>query len=136
MTDPGPIPWIRIVGWTVFIHMLLIALSIIEVLIYSMIIKPGQTEAFYNEHVQFSAPIVSIIFGIVLFYLVAQLLAKNRYPVRKQIAWGLPLVYIIIDIAILLFSKTDWSGQFLVLTLSFGTKFIASYLGAMRAKSP
>ena len=55
--------WLKLIGWAILSHIILIAISFIEVFIYSIIVNPGQEESVYNEHAAQSAPYVAIIFG-------------------------------------------------------------------------
>ncbi len=132
MKNNSKMPWLKIIVWgAIGIHLILIILSIIEVAVYSLIINPGKEESFYNEHAQTTAPYVSIIFGIIIFYSVAKSISKNKLQVWKKIGVWLALVYIITDLGILYFSNINWSEMYLVVILSAITKFISSYFGAM-----
>lgn len=135
MTTNNKIPWLKIIGWALLIHVILIALSILEVVIFSTIIEPGQEPTYYEQHAQMTAPYVSIIFGIILFYLISRLLVKKRYNKRKLIGLMLPGIYIIMDIVFLLLSDTNWGQQYLVFMMSFVTKTLASYIGATTIKN-
>lgn len=135
MTTNNKIPWLKIIGWALLIHVILIALSILEVVIFSTIIEPGQEPTYYEQHAQLTAPYVSIIFGIILFYLISRLLVKKRYNKRKLIGLMLPGIYIIMDIVFLLLSDTNWGQQYLVFMMSFVTKTLASYIGATTIKN-
>lgn len=130
MTTNIKLPWFRILGWAVLIHIILIVLSILEVVAYSTIINPGHEQSIYEQHAQTTAPYISIIFGIILFFFISRLLVKKRYDKRQVIALALPITYIIIDIIIMLLSNTDWGQQYLAFIVSFVTKILASYIGA------
>jgi len=123
-------PWLRIIGWSVLIHVILIALSFLEVFLYSLLINPGQDESFYMAHAEQSAPWVSIIFGIVLFYLIARLLAKKRPEKGVIIGLSLPIVYILLDVIILLAAAVNWGEHYLIFIISFASKILAGYVGA------
>ncbi len=125
------IPWLKIVLWAVFIHIILMALSILEVVVYSLLINPGLKEADYEQHAMISAPYISIIFGIIIFFFVTRLLTKKRYENSKIIALTLPLVYIILDLIIVILSGSDWTQHYLIFIISFATKIVAAYLGAL-----
>ena len=49
MSEQKYIPWPHIIGWSVLLHVILLTCSIIEVVIYSMLINPGKSEKFYTE---------------------------------------------------------------------------------------
>ncbi|MGB5372003.1 MAG: hypothetical protein WBN18_16360 [Flavobacteriaceae bacterium] len=130
MTTNIKLPWLKLLGWAILIHIILIVLSILEVVAYSTIINPGHEQSFYEQHAQTTAPYISIIFGIILFFFISRLLVKKRYDKRQVIALALPITYIIIDIIIMLLSNTDWGQQYLAFIVSFVTKILASYIGA------
>jgi len=134
MTTNIKIPWLKIIGWALLLHIILIALSILEVVIFSTIIEPGQEPIYYEQHAQIAAPYISIIFGIVLFFFISRLLVKKRYNKRKLIGLLLPAIYIIMDLLFLLLSDTDWGQQFFTFMISFITKTLASYIGATTIK--
>ncbi|MEM7087435.1 MAG: hypothetical protein AAF489_14710 [Bacteroidota bacterium] len=126
--------WLKLIGWAVLVHVILITISFIEVFIYSMIINPGQDQSVYNDHTAKSAPIVAIVFGIILFFLVARLLAKKRSDKRTFIGLMLAIFYIIIDLLVLIPFGVDWGKHYLVFILSFGTKLLAGFAGAYTIK--
>lgn len=130
MSKSNNIPWLRIIGWAMLVHIILIAISIVEVAVYSMIINPNQEQLIYEQHAQLTAPFISIFFGIILFFFISRVLTKKRYKKRKLIGIAFPLIYIILDLLILILSQTNWSKLYLVFIISFLTKILASYFGA------
>jgi len=127
-------PWKWIIGWAVLIHVILIAASIVEVIIYAYAVNPGQPELIYEQHAQLTAPWVSIIGGLFLFFLVARKLSKNRFEQRKVIGLALPALYIILDVGMLLMSDVNWGEDYMIFVISFSSKTLASYVGAMTVK--
>lgn len=101
---------------------------------YSTLIAPGREQAHYEQHAQATAPWISIIFGIVLFFFITRLLSRNRFDKRYAIALALPAIYIVMDIILILISGTDWSQQYMIFTISFITKLVASFFGAFSVK--
>ncbi|MBL4656677.1 MAG: hypothetical protein JKX73_01665 [Flavobacteriales bacterium] len=128
-------PWLWLLLWSVLIHAILIALSIAEVAVYAFAIEPGHDEAFYTQHAQLTAPWVSIIGGLFIFFLVARKLARNRIEQRKIIGLVLPALYIVLDLLILNLSESDLGGQYVIFAISFSSKILASYVGATSVKS-
>ena len=127
--------WLRIIGWALLIHIILIALSFIEVFIYSAFINPGHDQAFYNAHAMQSAPYVAIIAGIPVFFFVARWFAR-KWPDKKiSIALGLSMAYIVIDLLVLIPYGVDFGSHALVFFLSFGTKLLAAFAGVYLAGS-
>jgi len=134
MTNNRITLWIKIIGWSVLIHIILIALSFLEVFIYSLLINPGQEESYYMKHAEQSAPYVSIIFGIVMFFLIARLLTKKRPHNWLVIGLALPIVYIVLDLIMLLPYEVNWGESYLIFIISFGTKALAGFIGARTAR--
>ena len=130
MNNNIKIPWLKIIGWAILIHVILILLTILEVAIYSMLINPDQAQIIYEQHAQLTGPYISIIFGIFIFFFVARKLTKKRFAKRKLIGILLPIVYIALDLLMLLAADINWSEHYLVFLVSFSTKIIASYIGA------
>jgi len=128
------LPWLKLIGWSVLIHIFLVALSFVEVYLYSILINPGQDQSIYELHAQQSAPYISILFGIPFFYFVSRKLAKKASIPVQWIGVSLPIVYMILDAMILLAFQIDWSEHGLVFFISFVTKLGASYLGAKAAQ--
>lgn len=71
--------WLKLIGTAILLHIVLIALSILEVTIYSYLVAPGKDEAFYKAHTQISAPWVSGIGGsVIIFLLIRNFIKKNN----------------------------------------------------------
>ncbi len=122
--------WLKIIGWAILIHIILITLSFIEVFIYSILINPGQDQSVYDSHAQLSAPYISIILGIPLFYIVARRMAKKHPGLEIRIAIWLAFSYMVLDFLILIPFQIDWSSHWWIFLLSFGTKLFAAHWGA------
>lgn len=120
--------FLKIIGWAVLLHVVLIALTILEVFIYSTFVNRGQDNLVYEAHAEQSGPYIGIIAGFVLTYLIAFLWSKKAPSEKRRICIGLPIAYIVIDIIILLVSGTDPSGSLLVFFISYATKLMAGYL--------
>lgn len=128
------IDWIKILAWAIIIHLLLIAITIVEVSVFSVFIKPNRSEQFYQEHAKTIAPFIAIIFGFVLILLVAKRLYRKIENSNKWIGVLLAFAYIISDIIVLQISSVDWSVHYPVFLISFLTKLLAGYLGGIDTK--
>lgn len=122
--------WLRITGWALLIHILLIALSFLEVFIYSVFFNPGQEQSVYEAHAKASAPFISIIFGAPVFFVIARYLTAKNSQKFRQIAFGLSLLYILFDLLMLLPYEVNWLQHSWVFLLSFGSKMAGSFYGA------
>lgn len=121
---------LKITGWAILAHVILITLSISEVFVYSLAVNPDQDQKVYEAHAQWSAPYVSILFGIPVFYFAARMLVKTNEHYRRPIAIGLPLIYIIFDLIMLIPYMTDWGSNVWILVVSFSIKILSACLGA------
>lgn len=121
--------WLKVVGGAILAHVILITLSIAEVFVYSIVFNPGQDHKTYEAHAQVSAPYVSILFGIPVFYLITRMLFSKNGDKKSEVLYGLPAIYIMLDIAMLIPYQIDWMGHLWVFALSFGTKFLGTYAG-------
>ena len=133
MSATTKLPWLKIIGWAILTHIILIAISFLEVFLYSLI-NPGHENSFYEEHAQVSAPYISIIFGFILFFLVARQLCKQAPDHWIAIVLLLPILYIILDFLMLLGYDVDWGEHLLVFMASFLSKALGAYLGAIAAR--
>lgn len=121
--------WLKVIGWAILAHVILITLSIAEVFVYSIVFNPGQDQKMYEAHAQVSAPYVSILLGIPVFYFIARLIFRKNGDKKNEILYGLLPLYIMLDIAMLLPYEVDWKSHFWIFVLSFGTKFLGTYAG-------
>lgn len=120
---------LKTILWAVLSHVILVALSFLEVFIYSIVVNPGQEESVYTAHASVSAPYVSIFGGVFLFYFVARSLARRNRDQIRFIWISLPTFYVIFDLLILIPYGVDWGEHLTVFLISFGTKFLFAFLG-------
>lgn len=90
-------------GAWLLLHIAMIALAIAWVAFYSYVVEPGHEAAFYEAHAQRSSPIVSLVAGGPIFYLVASWLARRRGSGRAS--WIAAGLYLLTDLAILAASE-------------------------------
>ncbi len=111
-----------------------VAVSFLWVLIYSLLIAPGQTEAAYQAYAMQAAPWSSVIAGAPILLIAGWLLARwHGGGWRTGICAG--LAYVAIDLAIIL-AAGALAALAGIIALSFATKLAASALGgAMAGKS-
>lgn len=80
------------------LHVVMIALAIAWVALYSLAVAPGHERGFYEAYAQVSSPIVSVIAGGPVFYLAALWLTKRR---RTGIAtWIAACLYLLLDLGV------------------------------------
>ena len=123
---------LKISGIALLLHIVLIAISILEVFIYSLV-YPDQPEAAYQHHATVSGPYVSAIAGSILIYLIVRRMNKRNglHPYFTGLLF--PVIYIAFDVIILLFFPVNWLEHLPVFLLANGVKIIAGILAAWRS---
>ena len=118
--------------WAFIIHIVLIALTILEVFVYSSLFNSGQPNAVYEQHAQTAGPYIGIIVGFAAIYFIALRLARKTSGTETMICIGLPVAYILLDMLILVVSGTDWTNDLTTFSISYTTKLLAGYLALTR----
>jgi hypothetical protein len=117
-------------GLAILVMVVNVLISILYMVVYSFVIDPGQTQAYYEAHIQQAAPYSSIIAGIPLMLLAGWWAAGlwNRALGMKAafIVW---LVYAVIDLLAILSAGMD-SRIAVLFAISFVTKLAAAFIGA------
>jgi hypothetical protein len=126
--------FLKILGWAVLLHGILILLTILEVFLYSLLVNPGQGNSVYEAHAQSSGPVISIVFGFFIVWWIARFMIRRNSEMTKVIGYGLPLCYIVVDIVLLVISGTEIAGNYTVFGVSYATKLAAGYI-AMNSKA-
>lgn len=127
--------WLKVFGFAILMHVILIGLSILTVFIYSLVINPGQPEAFYEAFAVKSGPYVSAIGGFILVYLFVIWLNRGKTVSPFIIGLGLPTVYIIIDYLLVAFTMPNWTEGLPVMLVSDAIKLLAGIIAAYRSKA-
>ena len=127
--------WLKLIGVALLLHVILIALSIIEVAIYSFAFAPGKDEAFYKEHANITGPWVSAIFGsFIIFLLVRNFIKKNNERLLTYTI-AFPAAYMILDVLMLLPFQINWNEHLPVFLMANGAKMAASLLAYLIYKN-
>jgi hypothetical protein len=120
-----------IIGATIFILIVNVALSVLYIAFYSYFINPGHDEQFYQEYAQTAAPYCSIVAGIPIFYFVCRWISgkwESDFAVKAALlVW---FVYVLIDLSVL--TAAGFTPRLAVLaTISLATKLASAYLGGL-----
>lgn len=110
-----------------------IAATFAWVAIYSYLVHPGETQAFYQRHAEAAGPWVSLIAGTPIFYLVCRWIG-SRNPARAwPTAMALFGLFVLVDGA-LIFSAGTPSPRILgFVAASYLLKLLACHLGGRSA---
>ncbi|MBK9271427.1 MAG: hypothetical protein IPM48_07505 [Saprospiraceae bacterium] len=120
---------LKLVGLSILTMICLVAISFLEVAVYSYLINPGQEQAVYEAHANISAPYISGIFGFILFFLVTRYWKKKEYPNVFRLVILYPLIYVLLDLILITAAGVNWSDFILIFALANAAKFLGSYLG-------
>ena len=101
MSDPSTLSRDTLwgIGAAVLLFAVMIALAVAWVAFYSYVVEPGHDQTYYEAHAGVSSPIVSVVAGGPVFYLVASWLARRRGGGRA--AWIAAALYLLIDLLII-----------------------------------
>ena len=120
--------WLKLIGVAILLHIILIALSILEVAIYSYLIAPDKDEAFYKAHAQISGPWISGICGSLIIFLLVRNFIKKNNDRHLTYTIAFPLTYIAMDILMLLPFNINWTEHLPIFLMANGAKIAASFL--------
>ena len=122
-----------LVGVAMLVMVVNVASSILYMVVYSYAIDTGHDAKYYEEHIQLAAPYCSIVAGIPLMFSAGWWVGGWRYnklPVKAAlVVW---LAYVLIDISVLIAVGLT-TGIAILFAVSFLTKLVAVYLGALVA---
>lgn len=127
------IRWGAAVGGMVVAEVGQIAAAFAWVALYSYLVHPGETPAFYQRHAEVSGPWVSLLAGTPIFYFVCRWIG-SRVPSRGwATAMALFGLFIVVDFALML-SAWPFSPRIVAFTAaSYLLKLAACHLGGRSA---
>ena len=124
--------WLKLVGTALLIMIIDVALSILEVFVYSVFFQPGQPPSHYDDHALVSAPWVSGIAGGLQMYVFTYLYLRKHTTKRLLYTLALPSAYLLIDMVILLTTQNElarYATTIILATLSkYGGALLAYYI--------
>ncbi len=120
----------KLFGLTLLTQVVLVVISFAEVFAYSIFFEPGHDESFYEAHAQTSAPWISGIFGLIIFFLVVRYWTQKPLPNASKLAVLFPLIYLVWDLfVIVLIGVPDWAEFLPIFLLSACAKAFGSFFG-------
>lgn len=110
-----------------------IAAAFAWVFLYSYLVHPGETSAFYQRYAQVASPWVSLLAGPPIFYLVCRWIG-SRAPARaRATAMAIFGLFVLVDVALLLFAGTPSPRLLGFVAASWLLKLLACHLGGRSA---
>ncbi|MBK8151096.1 MAG: hypothetical protein IPK58_23555 [Acidobacteria bacterium] len=115
----------------ILLMVLNVAAHIAYMIIFGMIINPGNEPVFYEEHARSTAPYSAIIAGFPLTFVAARLLAAwvGRDDAMRA-ALSMWAIYFGADLLIVA-SSGSFTAIAPFFAVSFSTKLLAAYLGVL-----
>jgi hypothetical protein len=124
------IRWGLAVVATLLAEIMLIALSILCVAVYSYTIHTGESQEFYNAFARASGPWVSLVAGGPVFFLIARWIRRRAPAAAFATAMAMVGLYLTIEVVVLLLWQGDTSGAIPFLIAGLLLKAAGAWLGA------
>ncbi|HEV7241104.1 MAG TPA: hypothetical protein VGQ36_17860 [Thermoanaerobaculia bacterium] len=113
-------------------EVVLIAAAFAWVAIYSYLLHPGESPAFYQQYALRSSPWVSLVMGFPVFYLVCRWIG-SRSPSRAwPTAMGVFGIYLLVDLPLTLLGGDNPIVTPLYLAVNVLLKFLGCHFGGRR----
>lgn len=110
-----------------------IAATFVWVAIYSYLVHPGETPAFYQRYAQVAGPWVSLLAGTPIFYLVCRWIG-SRAPSRAwPTAMALFGLFVLVDLPLMFSAGTPSRRLLGFMAASYLLKLLACHLGGRSA---
>ena len=126
--------WGAALGGMLLAEVAQIAAAFAWVALYSYLIHPGETAAYYQRYAQEAGPWVSLVAGTPIFYLVCRWIgsrgaARTAWPT----AMALFALFVVVDLALSLAAGAPSSRLVGFLASSYLLKLLACHLGGRSA---
>jgi hypothetical protein len=126
------IPWGWVVGTVIVLEVAMIISAVAWVAIYSYLIHPGETQAYYENYAQSASPIVSVVIGIPYWFFACRWVGRKAGTRAVPMCLWAWLILFIIEMPLFLMAQpqdVNWS----MVAISHATKLLAAYLGGRAA---
>ena len=127
------IRWGAALGGMLVAEVAQIAATFAWVALYSYLVHPGETPAFYQRYAQVAGPWVSLLAGTPIFFLVCRWIG-SRVPSRAwPTAMALFGLFVLVDLALMLSARTPSPRILGFMAASYLLKLLACHLGGRSA---
>lgn len=125
--------WGAAVGGVLAAEVVLIVSAVAWVAIYSYLVHPGESPAFYQQYAMRASPWVSLVMGVPVFYLICRWIG-SRSPARAwPTAMGLFGIYLLVDLPLALLGGDNPTVTPLYIAMNYLVKFLACHFGGRSA---
>lgn len=127
------IRWGAALGGMLLAQVAQIAAAFAWVALYSYLVHPGETPAFYQRYAEVAGPWVSVLAGTPIFYLVCRWIG-SRAPARAwPTAMALFGAFVLFDLTLVVFSGAPSPRLVGFLAASYFLKLLACHLAGRSA---
>jgi hypothetical protein len=112
------------------LELVLIAAAIGWVTFYSYVIHPGELDAYYEAYAHAASPIVSLVAGAPLFFLVGDRFRRSLGADAVRSAIAVSAIYSTLDVLLLVTWPAATMYHLIVMLVNAGAKLAAIVLGA------
>ena len=105
------------------------------VAIYSYFLNPGKPVEVYQRYALVASPWVSLVVGPPIFYLICRWIGSWSPSRAWTTAMGTFAIYLLVDLALVLFGGDNPPVTFLYLVANYVAKFLGCHLGGRSAAS-
>lgn len=127
------IRWGMALGGVLVAEVVLVAAAFAWVAIYSYLIHPGESSAFYQRYAMRASPWVSLVMGVPVFFLICRWIG-SRSPSRAwPTAMGLFGIYLLVDLPLALLGGDNPTVTPLYIASNYLVKFLACHFGGRSA---
>lgn len=125
-------PFRRILIAAIAAQLLLMGATLAYMLAYSHLIAPEHTQDYYLDHLAIAAPVISIVAGAVIFFLLAQWLGRHAIERRNLSAFLFWLLFVALSatLAIYSFGWRAYEADAPVTAVAHLVKLAAAWFGA------
>jgi hypothetical protein len=110
-----------------------VAATFAWVALYSYLVHPGETPAFYQRYAQVAGPWVSLLAGTPIFYLVCRWIGSRAPAQAWTTAMALFGLFVAVDLALVLSAGTPSPRLVGFVAASYLLKLLACHLGGRSA---
>jgi hypothetical protein len=128
----GRIPWGWVVATAIGIEAALIISAFAWVAIYSLLIHPGEDNAYYQNYAKSASPIVSIVVGFPIWFFTCRWVGRKAGTRAVAMCLWAWLVLFFVDLPLNFFSE-DRAYSFTIFAIAHFSRLPAVYFGGRAA---